>query len=64
MVFLIQNSQNRDSRVLQLKLDAMLAHEGGEVSAFVDLENLSDRDIERVARRLLVISQNHAGEDG
>ncbi|MCW1430237.1 low affinity iron permease family protein [Novosphingobium sp. JCM 18896] len=57
MVFLIQNSQNRDSRVLQLKLDAVLADAGGEASAFVDLENLSSKDIERVAQRLLAMVQ-------
>lgn len=60
MVFLIQNSQNRDARALQLKLDAMLADAGGEASAFIDLEKLSSKDIERVAQRLLAMVQENS----
>src|SRR5690349_19856031 len=42
MVFLIQNTQNRDSKAIHLKLDELLrAHETAR-NAMVDLEHLSD----------------------
>src|SRR4029079_5846278 len=42
MVFLIQNTQNRDTLALQLKLDELVLAQKGAHNSFVDLENLSD----------------------
>jgi low affinity Fe/Cu permease len=53
MVFLIQNTQNRDSKVLQLKIDALLADVDGRDSDYIKLEYLSDEEIERAAQRLM-----------
>lgn len=53
MVFLIQNTQNRDARATQLKLDELLAVAEGPRSRFISLETLSDRDIDLLAARLL-----------
>jgi low affinity Fe/Cu permease len=45
MVFLIQNTQNRDSVAIQLKLDELLRGVVGARTSLVDLENLSDEDL-------------------
>ena len=42
MVFLIQNTQNRDSRAVHLKLDELIRASNGARNAFVNLENLPD----------------------
>src|SRR3954464_7291192 len=42
MVFLIQNSQNRDARAIQLKLDELLRAVAQARTDLVDLENCSD----------------------
>jgi low affinity Fe/Cu permease len=45
MVFLIQNTQNRDAVTIQLKLDELLRGVVGARTSLVDLEDLSDEDI-------------------
>jgi low affinity Fe/Cu permease len=48
MVFLIQNTQNRDSEALQVKLDELIrAHEGAH-NALLDLEELEDEELDRI----------------
>lgn len=46
MVFLIQNMQNRDSKAMQLKLDELIRATGEARNALIQLESLSDRDLE------------------
>ncbi len=54
MVFLIQNTQNRDQRALHLKLDELLrAVEGARQSRFAELEDLPEEELERVRKKLL-----------
>ncbi len=43
MVFLIQNTQNRDSKAVHLKLDELIRAVGGARNHMVDLERLSDQ---------------------
>ena len=51
MVFLIQNTQNRDSHAMQLKLDELIrAMEGAHV-ALLDIEELSDEELADIRRR-------------
>ena len=50
MVFLIQNTQNRDSRALHLKLDELLKGVKGARTSLVDLEDLTDAELERLHR--------------
>lgn len=48
MVFLIQNTQNRDSKAIQLKLDELLRAVEAARTGMVDLEDLSDTELERL----------------
>src|ERR671928_279308 len=45
MVFLIQNTQNRDAKAIHLKLDELLRAMEGARTGMVDLERLSDKDL-------------------
>jgi low affinity Fe/Cu permease len=48
MVFLIQNTQNRDTMALQLKLSELVLSQKGAHNSFVDLEHLSDAQLEKM----------------
>jgi low affinity Fe/Cu permease len=48
MVFLIQNTQNRDAKAIHLKLDELIKGVKGARTGLVDLENLSDAELERL----------------
>ncbi|HEX6834925.1 MAG TPA: low affinity iron permease family protein [Polyangia bacterium] len=48
MVFLIQNTQNRDSKALHLKLDELLRANRAARNTLVDLENMSDSELEEL----------------
>ncbi len=46
MVFLVQNTQNRDGRAMQLKLDELIRTHKTSRNQLIDLENLSDAEME------------------
>ena len=46
MVFLIQNTQNRDSKALHLKLDELLKAIHGARNSMVNIEELSEEELE------------------
>lgn len=48
MVFLIQNTQNRDSAATQLKLDELIRAVSQARTSLVTLEDLSEEDLERL----------------
>ena len=48
MVFLIQNTQNRDAKAIHLKLDELIRAHNNARNALVDLEKLSDEDLKRL----------------
>lgn len=53
MLFLIQNTQNRESAALQLKADELLRAVRGAQDAFINLEELSEED-------LIIIKERYA----
>jgi low affinity Fe/Cu permease len=48
MVFLIQNTQNRDAKAVHLKLDEMIRALKGARNRLVDLEDLSDEELKKL----------------
>lgn len=51
MVFLIQNTQARDSEAMQAKLDSIIAALDGADNRYLQIERLPDRDIEQIRER-------------
>ena len=62
MVFLIQNTQNRDSKATQLKLDELIRAVEGAHNAFLDLEELTEHDLNRIKERYIALAA-HARAD-
>jgi low affinity Fe/Cu permease len=62
MVFLIQNTQNRDSKAMQLKLDELIRATHGAHNALLDLEELTEADLNRI-RALYMALATHARSD-
>ncbi len=51
MVFLIQNTQNRDAKAMHLKLDELIRAVKGARNQLVDLENLSDEELKKLEKQ-------------
>jgi low affinity Fe/Cu permease len=51
MVFLIQNTQNRDSEALQIKIDELIRATKGAHNALLDLEELEQDSLDEFRRR-------------
>lgn len=64
MVFVIQNSQNRDSEAIQVKLDELIRAIDGAQNQLLDLEELEEKEIERLRkqyRKLAADARNGTG---
>jgi low affinity Fe/Cu permease len=48
MVFLIQNTQNRDARAIHLKLDELIHTAKGARNSLIDLENCTDEELDKL----------------
>lgn len=59
MVFLIQNSQNRDAVAIQLKLDELIRAVGKARNQLIDLEHLSDEELKKLQEEFQRIRQQH-----
>jgi low affinity Fe/Cu permease len=57
MVFLIQDTQNRDGAAVQLKLDELIRTIDGAHNGFLDLEELSDEDLARIRARFEALAR-------
>lgn len=62
MVFLIQNTQNRDMRTLHLKLDELLRGVEGARDSLIDLEALSDEELVRLEREFHELQKRGQGD--
>jgi low affinity Fe/Cu permease len=60
VVFMIQNTQNRDSKAIQLKLDELLRAIQDARTGFVDLEDLSDEQLETLAKQFRELREKQA----
>ena len=73
MVFLIQRAQNKESRAMQLKLNELIAAVHGSSNRLIDVENLSEDEIEtlhrhyealvRMARKDAELTASHSVEE-
>jgi low affinity Fe/Cu permease len=50
MVFLIQNTQNRDARAIQLKLDELIRSGKAARNRLIDLEDCTDEELDKLQR--------------
>jgi len=57
MVFLIQNTQNRDSEAMQLKLDELIRASGGCHNAVLDIEELSEEELDTIKRGYTLLAK-------
>ena len=60
MVFIIQNTQNRDSKAIQLKLDELLRGVKGARTGMVRLEDLTDEELKRLTTDFEELRDRHA----
>jgi low affinity Fe/Cu permease len=57
MVFLIQNTQNRDTGAIQVKLDELVRALKGARNELIDLENIDEEDLERIRKEYEKIAE-------
>ncbi len=57
MVFLIQNTQNRDTEALQIKLDELIRAQKEANNALLDLEELDDKELDKIRDVYLALAK-------
>ncbi len=62
MVFLIQNTQNRDAKAIHLKLDELIRAVEGARTRLVDLQNMTDEELDRLEKEFHRIHQREASK--
>ncbi len=63
MVFLIQNTQNRDNHALHLKIDELLRALDAADTRLVDLEERGEKDLQRLQKHYTHLANGSAGEE-
>ncbi|HUQ49435.1 MAG TPA: low affinity iron permease family protein [Terriglobales bacterium] len=61
MVFLIQNTQNRDAKALHFKLDELIHAVHGAHEELIDVEDLTDEELEELAEHYHKVREERAG---
>ena len=67
MVFLIQNSQNRDTQAIQIKLDELIRATQGAHVALLNLESLSEEELGKIREdygHLAELAREHLAQGG
>lgn len=59
MVFVIQNTQNRDTEAIQVKLDELIRVSKQAKNSLLDLEDLDEDEIERLRETYLKLAQKY-----
>jgi low affinity Fe/Cu permease len=62
MVFLIQNTQNRDTEALQLKLDEIVRSIKGAKNQVLDLEELDEEELDKIREEYLKLAEKARDE--
>src|SRR5437588_8148323 len=64
MVFLIQNTQNRDAKAIHLKLDELLRAVEGARTSMANLENMPDEELKRLQQEFRRICETRGIGNG
>ena len=62
MVFLIQNTQNRDSQAIHVKLDELIRAKKGARNALIDLNDLTDEELEHLQKNFAKLAARERKE--
>ena len=62
MVFLIQNTQNRDSQALHMKLDELIRAISGARNGLIDLDELTDEELSRIQNHYAKLAKKSKNE--
>lgn len=60
MVFVIQNTQNRDGKAVQIKLDELIRAIKGARNELVDIEEISDEELEKLHQEFQKLHEHYA----
>lgn len=58
MVFLIQNTQNRDTEALQIKLDEIIRSIKGARNEVLDLEEMDEKELDEIRKEYLDLAEH------
>src|ERR1700691_542285 len=64
MIFLIRNAQNRESEAVQLKLDELIRATKAAQNTLLDIEELSEEDLDRIKTRYELLARTAREESG
>ncbi|MBL7950386.1 MAG: low affinity iron permease family protein [Flavobacteriales bacterium] len=64
MVFLIQNTQNRDTEALQIKLDELIRAQQEANNSLLDLEELDDKELDAIRATYLALARKEREAKG
>ena len=62
MVFIIQNTQNRDSKAIHLKLDELIKAKKGARNSMIDLDRLSDEELKALEEQYKALCDSREDE--